>query len=381
MQISSTEKSVVYQYGENEVIKEMKLNSTTAREISFNKLLKDCPVVLHPRKEVVDNGKISLFFPLTKELQEFNLELFFRRMILILATLEKSKIAHLDFRPENLCHYENEILVRDFDNAYFLTSYKGYLPKERFPMIQIGGPEFYYHYNTFPRNQLLSGEFSNRYPSQILESLSGAEFDERADVWSLASWIYRFLEGKWLVNHEGDFSKINISFLPKKYDKVGEYLYEILNSLDYQKRPWASQIAQELSIKIPTFSLSLPHSSLNFEKLTKAELPELWKTEFPGEDITNYYLWILLITQRSNFSNPKNLLFLFLKNEQWSNDEVDIFIDLGKTIFTNNLITSFSMNSIRETYLEFLRNPGEFNSSDLNQQRNYLINFENAIIS
>ncbi len=206
-----TENSKIYYYGasDDEIIKIMPYSATSAREISFNKALKGAlkeqtksyperekedPVFLLPRKDIrIGKDQIGLIYPFTEELsEEFDVDDVWVRMISILALLEKLQVVHLDFRPENLCLYNGRLLIRDFGNSYLLNAPTGFLPEYRFPAIQIRAPEFFdREVNILPNrpNQFLSSEFMTYYAPELRAVLHGAEFDCRADLWSLASWM------------------------------------------------------------------------------------------------------------------------------------------------------------------------------------------------
>ena len=386
------------------MIKIMPFNANSAREISFNKILKNCPVVLKFRKQLLlsKNGeltkaevknceKVGLVFPLTEELpEEIDLEEIWERLLIILSSLEKINIAHLDFRPENLCLHRGSILLRDFGNSYLLDSSTGYLPRERYPEIQIGGPEFYFDFNTLPsdevlsrRNETLAGNFKGRYPLALKKVLPGSEFDCRADLWSAAAWVYQLLEGEWPVNDPLDYKTLATASLERKYGIVGVHISRILTSLDFRTRPWASQLAQDFEVSIISlnFGLAMPEPELNHAELKNFELTSLWKKgiekKYRGEEITANYLWILLVSQRWLASDDcQKLLFLFLKNKSWTSEEIEIFLSLDSNIFTSNLLSLYDMETVRERYFDFLGRPknyGALNENEITTQRNLFL--------
>jgi serine/threonine protein kinase len=368
--IAITENSEVYPYNKGEVIKKMKFNGATAREVSLSKALQNCPVSLNPRKEVLDGGKIGLIYPLTKDFsleENKDYEDVFMRCIQILAVLEKSGIAHLDFLPDNLCYHGGEILVRDFGNAYLFSNRQGFVHTGRYPRIQICAPEF----QNFPEPkdyETFIPEVQIQDPNDLFyEPQNGSYFDQRADVWSLGCWMYLWFEGFWPVNHPSDYFVIKTKNL-QKYGKVGSYVADILTS---SNRPWASQICQELSIIVPSFELVLPKTLFLHKVLTDTSTLE---SDFPQIEINDQMVWILTAAQRSEEEfSIKDIISLFLNDESWDPKTIKIFEKLNFQIYTNNLLKSSLGFPYRKKYYDLLKSPGEFQDSNIAMQMERII--------
>ena len=354
--IAVTENSEVHYYNKEEVIKKMKFNGATAREVSLRKALQKCPVVLGSRKEIVEKNKIGLIYPLTKDFElpentKNNYESLFKKCIYILAVLEKGGIAHLDFLPSNLCYHDGKLLVRDFGNSYIFSDRQGFLHTGRYPRIQIRAPEFI----EFPERPDDDVDSKNR--------ILGSFFDQRADIWSLACWMYMWLEGVWPVNDINDYYLISSKHLFLKYGKIGSYIDEILTNPD---RPWPSQICQEMSISIPSFELNLPLIPFFHPQIQETSTLD---SDYPQIEIADQLVWILSAAQRLNVvATVKEIIPLFLDDEDWMPETIELFKKLDFQLYTENLLRTFVGFVFKEQYYDLLRSPGDFQDSNVANQ-------------
>ena len=391
--IAKNSNSVVLEEGTDRVRKIIGYSASSAREISFNEILKDVPFILHPLETEYYEDEIHIIYPKTEELlgSKILYEEIFIQAIKLLTILENLNIVHLDFRFENIGVVNGKIVLRDFGNACLLTGKVGYLPHYRYPVEKVRAPEFIelpesdtrglvsymalrkllndgtVYANIKFENEVLDGE--NR--QTILHNLYGSEFDTRADLWSFACWFYYYLFGHWYRSGD-DLEELD------KYDDIGFYIKSILNS-NYNNRLYAGQIAEEFQIKNTTFHLSLSECIFNYNSLQNSSIDDIIThiSKEPlldiGEVLSNY-LWLLLLTQRMSKrdggdGNVLTLIHLFSKVGDWSQKEIDKFIILGN-IYTDSVLTNCSE---KKKGFQMIINPprtGEWNNTD---QLNYLI--------
>lgn len=340
--IYQTENATVFDNNNGTITKRMKYTASTFREISFNSLLEDVDHILHPIETIYHVNEVDIIYPKTQDLYQAKLDYHtvYKQCIFILAILERLKIVHLDFRPENIGVIGDKLYLRDFGNAYLLRSDTGYISHFRYPVEQIRASEFVTFEQDDASKDLRSFIFLQRTfePAtvigqdklNIIHDLNGSQFDTRADIWSFACWFHQYLFGIW---PRGSFFQKDE--LLQKYGIIGQELVTILDQTNYFLRPSACDLALENDFDIPYVYLKFKDPVFKHEKLYHFSFADVVGKGYDNGEIISQYSDLLLFTQNSPTSDVTKNIAFFTSTEPLSPNDVEIFRSIGTLYFSS----------------------------------------------
>lgn len=376
--IYKSDNAIIFDNQDGTVSKVMSYTSSTLREISFNELCINVDSILHPVKTIYNDDTVEIIYPKTVNFLDEKLpyEEVFIQGIRLLAILERLKIVHLDFRPENIGIVNGRIVLRDFGNAYLLRSDTGYVSYFRYPVEKIRPPEFIvtssddnsrglrsfiYLQRTFEPATVIEQERSS-----VIPNLYGSQFDTRADLWSFGCWFHHYLFGVW---PEGSFFQREI--LLQNYGMIGVLLVNILEA-DYLKRVTASEVANDLEISVPYYDLKFREPEFKHKKLINFTFPDLIDRGSDNGEIISQYSELLLFTQMTPHNNVRENVNIFSSRETLSREEIESFKTVGN-LFLNSF---YERNNIDE-FVTLVTSPPRLGKWTWGDQYDHILKKEN----
>lgn len=374
--IYQTENATVFDNHNGTITKRMKYTASTFREISFNDLLARVDSILHPIETIYHADGVDIIYPKTEDFYQAKLDYHtvYEQCIIILAVLERLKIVHLDFRPENIGVINGKLYLRDFGNAYLLRGDTGYISYFRYPVEQIRAPEFVTFGPEDTSKDLRSFIFLQRTfePTSviaqdkldIIPNLNGSQFDTRADVWSFACWFHHYLLGIWPA---GSFFQKDE--LLQKYGIIGQELVNILDQTNYFIRPDACDLAMENDFEVPYVYLQFKEPQFKHEKLYNFRFADVIGKGYDNGEIISQYSDLLLFTQNSSTGDVGENISFFASTEPLSSRTVEVFRSLGTLYFSS----FYERDNIKD-FVKLVAKPPRLGTWTWKNQFDYIIN-------
>lgn len=266
------------------VIKTIPLTSDSLRELSILRVLDDPRIISLKDFEITDTVKLRM--PLAKPVpKDLPIEDFYSQCLEILCVLESYRLAHLDFREENLGFLNGKIILLDLGRSFF-----------------------------YGENDLISMDL---YPPSYIRSpkVQGSYWplDSQFDVWAFGKMVLR----RW-------FGVDSWSLLRTRKGLMADDLKRIEND-----QPLASELASNWNINITTKPLNLP-----FRPMVNIPFSDI----MIDDPSLNLDIAILLKDHikgaLSIYPNINSVLSLYSSNEELTEKGLTIFKKLGYQIYS-----------------------------------------------